>query len=109
MLLHSLLSKNFWLGIFTKTNFSLRWWPGEAGDHPIVAKDDLGDLGGLGGEDAERVVPEPASQDESWVQSDHEAVRLHADPLAEIVTQVTPNLKRVTNIDNTGLLTVNAF
>ena len=35
--------------------------PGEAGDDPVVSEDDLGDLGGLGGEDPERVVPEPSS------------------------------------------------
>ena len=56
----------FCWGLLQKTNFLLRWWPGKAGDHPIVAKDDLGDLGGLGGEDAERVVPEPGSNHKPW-------------------------------------------
>ena len=59
-----------------------------------MTEDDLGDLGRVRGEDPKRVVPETAGQDEPGVQGDHEAVRLHADPLAEIVTQVTPNLNR---------------
>ena len=71
----------FWFVIVTNTNTSgtilLKWWPGEAGNHPIVAKDDLGDLGSLGGKDAEGVVPEPsgnhkpckirASMCEEWI------------------------------------------
>jgi len=66
--------------------------PGEAGDHPIVAKDDLGDLGGLGGEDAERVVPEPGSNHKPAVDSGNEAVRLHPNLLREVVPEMPPGL-----------------
>ena len=45
---------------------NFKWWPGETGDDPIVAKDDLGDLGGLSGKDPERVVPEPSGNHKPW-------------------------------------------
>ena len=45
---------------------TFKWQPGETGDDPIVAKDDLGDLGGLSGKDPERVVPEPSGNHKPW-------------------------------------------
>lgn len=58
-----------------------------------MAEHDLRDLGRVGGEDAEAVVPEPAGQDEAAVHRHHEAGVAHADALTEVVAQVATDLR----------------
>ena len=53
----------------------------------------LGDLGGVGAEHPEGVVPESAGEDEAAVHRHHEARVAHAHALAEVVAQVAPDLK----------------
>lgn len=65
---------------------------GQARDHAVMPEDDLDDLGGLGREHPEGVVPEAASQDEPTVHRHHEAVGAHADLLAEIIAEMALHL-----------------
>lgn len=48
--------------------------PGQTGDDAKVTEDDLYDLGRIGGEDAETVVPETASEQETTVHGGDETI-----------------------------------
>lgn len=63
--------------------------PGQTRDHPVMSKHYLNDFGGLCGEDAETVVPEPAGDQELRVHSGDEAVGPNFQVLAKVVPQVT--------------------
>ena len=62
----------------------------QARDDAEVAVDDLHDLGRVGGEDAEAVVPEAARHQEAAVHRRQEAVGAQPHLLAEVVAQVPP-------------------
>ena len=68
--------------------------PGQAGHHAPVAEDDLSDLGRLGGEHPETVVPEPGSDHKPTVHRGHEGVGSHFDLLGEIISEMPPCLER---------------
>ena len=66
--------------------------PGQAGHHPPVTEDDLRDLGRLGREDPEAVVPKSGSDHKPTVHGGHEGVGSHLDLLGEVVSEVSPGL-----------------
>ena len=67
--------------------------PGQAGHHPPVTEDDLRDLGRLGREDPEAVVPKSGSDNKPTVHGGHEGVGSHLDLLGEVVSEVSPGLQ----------------